>query len=71
MPRAARVEDDGMPERRAAEIADLKDQLDGEAVAFGSSRLGHALTVHGHGLTARQPRLFAHWTWMTDFRNSF
>jgi RNA-directed DNA polymerase len=23
------------------------------------------------GLTARQPRLFAHWTWMTDFRNSF
>jgi RNA-directed DNA polymerase len=22
------------------------------------------------GLTARQPRLFAHWTWMTDFRNS-
>jgi RNA-directed DNA polymerase len=23
------------------------------------------------GLTARQPRLFAHWAWMTDFRNSF
>jgi RNA-directed DNA polymerase len=23
------------------------------------------------GLTARQPRLFAHWTWMTNFRNSF
>jgi hypothetical protein len=23
------------------------------------------------GLTARQPRLFVHWAWMTDFRNSF
>jgi hypothetical protein len=23
------------------------------------------------GLTARQPRLLAHWAWMTDFRNSF
>jgi hypothetical protein len=22
------------------------------------------------GLTARQPRLFAHWMWMTDFKNS-
>ena len=22
------------------------------------------------GLTARQPRLFAHWAWMTDFRYS-
>jgi len=22
------------------------------------------------GLTARQPRLFAHWTWMTDFKYS-
>jgi RNA-directed DNA polymerase len=22
------------------------------------------------GLTARQPRLFAHWAWMTDFKNS-
>jgi RNA-directed DNA polymerase len=23
-----------------------------------------------NGLTARQPRLFAHWAWMTDFQNS-
>jgi hypothetical protein len=22
------------------------------------------------GLTARQPRMFAHWTWMPEFRNS-
>ena len=22
------------------------------------------------GLTARQPRLFAHWTWVTDFKYS-
>ena len=22
------------------------------------------------GLTARQPRLFAHWAWMTEFQNS-
>ena len=23
-----------------------------------------------HGLTARQPRMFAHWAWMTEFQNS-